>query len=111
MSLTTALNGCFENVILTRFYLIFAGAQRYVVQYRLRRATTDPFEVESSSTQVTITGLDPGRWYEFVVFSIGARGRRNEDGSDELHLQTGKHLFSVKKLVLSILKLCIVFLR
>ncbi len=37
-----------------------------------------------------VMGLEPGTWYDFVVFSIDAKGRESEKGSSLLSVMTGQ---------------------
>ena len=78
-----------NQYFLSKSCINFIGAQRYVVQYRERNAATEYLEVESTTTDIIVRELQSGLWYEFMVISVGARGRRNEQGSAILHLQTG----------------------
>jgi len=43
----------------------------------------------TEETSFTVTQLTPGGFYDFTVYAIGTRSKRNPAGSDTLSLQTG----------------------
>ena len=72
-----------------------AGAERYEVTMK-----NDDSEAATSyiteETSFTVTSLISGGFYDFTVFAIGTRERKNPTGSDALSLQTG--LLLVKRI-------------
>ena len=61
----------------------------YEVSYRRSGSNSEPNVIQVANAEAMIEGLSPGIWYEFSVFSIGTKQRKNEQGSSLLHLQTG----------------------
>ena len=45
--------------------------------------------IQSPISEIQVPELDPGRWYNFRVFSIGTKERKNIEGSESLEVQTG----------------------
>nr|CAB3265300.1 receptor-type tyrosine-protein phosphatase eta-like [Phallusia mammillata] len=64
------------------------GAEKYHVIYRTSGSNDDRHVLETVDTQSVVIGLNPGTWYDFVVFSIGIKDRRNERGSEKIQIQT-----------------------
>ena len=42
----------------------------------------------TGETSFTVTNLVPGGFFDFIVYAIGTRSKRNPQGSDTISLQT-----------------------
>ncbi|XP_076820780.1 uncharacterized protein LOC143466065 isoform X6 [Clavelina lepadiformis] len=83
----------FESVIITTNSVNLRwqpvrGAMSYQIIYRARGTDGAPGALMTSQTEISVPGLQPGTWYEFAVFTIGIKDRRNEASSDKLSVQT-----------------------
>ena len=79
------------------FQKFLAGAIRYAVHVvQELDGKFSSWEVLASSSNIRLSDLAAGAWYNLSVSSVGIRNRRNTEKSQPLRVQTGRIAFHFK---------------
>lgn len=86
-------------IFTSKILSVYTGALSYRVLLRNDK-TKEEENFKSETDNIDLEGLNPGTWYEAMVFSTGVY-QENPEGSEVTLVQTGKVIFKLLIFVLT----------